>query len=201
MRRRGLISVCLLLPSIIDAQTPSATQRSAVQLVEAQRAELITLSDQIWAFAETALSESRSAEALVAYAERKGFTVERGVAGMPTAFVATFGSGKPVIGIMGEFDALPAGKGSGLWIEDRGVIIPPRRITRTPRVGVSYAGPLWANKRYRLRSRLQCAVRAPSACRHCWRRLGDRRRHARDPRSANPAYDLEFTVPDTCQTR
>ena len=41
------------------------------------------------------------------YAERKGFRVTRGVAGMPTAFVAEFGSGKPVIGIMGEYDALP----------------------------------------------------------------------------------------------
>ena len=107
MRRRGLIGASLLLPAIVAAQAPSATKRSAVQLVEGQRAELITLSDQVWAFAETALSESRSAAALVAYAERKGFTVERGVAGMPTAFVATYGSGKPVIGIMGEFDALP----------------------------------------------------------------------------------------------
>ena len=44
---------------------------------------------------------------LADYAEANGFTVERGVADMPTAFVATYGSGKPVIGILGEFDALP----------------------------------------------------------------------------------------------
>jgi aminobenzoyl-glutamate utilization protein B len=44
---------------------------------------------------------------LADYAEQQGFKVERGVAGMPTAFVASYGSGKPVIGILGEFDALP----------------------------------------------------------------------------------------------
>lgn len=107
MRSAGLIGLCLLMPVIVAAQPPSATKRAAVQLVEGQRADLVALSDQIWALAETALSESRSAAALADYAEKKGFTVERGVAGMPTAFVASFGSGKPVIGIMGEFDALP----------------------------------------------------------------------------------------------
>ena len=49
----------------------------------------------------------RSSKALADYAERKGFRVERGVAGMPTAFVATYGRGRPIIGIMGEYDALP----------------------------------------------------------------------------------------------
>jgi aminobenzoyl-glutamate utilization protein B len=75
--------------------------------VERHRAELIALSDQVWAFAETALRETRSAKLLADYAEQQGFKVERGVAGMPTAFVATFGQGRPIIGIMGEYDALP----------------------------------------------------------------------------------------------
>jgi aminobenzoyl-glutamate utilization protein B len=65
------------------------------------------LSDQIWGFAETALREHRSAKLLADYAEGKGFRVERGVSGMPTAFVATFGEGRPIIGVMGEYDALP----------------------------------------------------------------------------------------------
>ena len=71
------------------------------------QADLVDLSDRIWAYAETALRETRSAAALADYAEQQGFKVERGVAGMPTAFVATYGSGRPVIGIMGEYDALP----------------------------------------------------------------------------------------------
>lgn len=65
------------------------------------------LSDKIWAFEEVAFEETQSAKALADYAEEQGFTVTRGVAGMPTAFTAEYGSGHPVIGILGEFDALP----------------------------------------------------------------------------------------------
>ena len=75
--------------------------------IEKHKAELIRLSDQIWTFAETALREHRSSEALATYAEQQGLKVERGVAGMPTAFVASYGQGRPIIGILGEFDALP----------------------------------------------------------------------------------------------
>ena len=68
---------------------------------------MTALSDEIWRYAETALKETRSSKALADWAEAKGFRVTRGVAGLPTAFLAEFGSGKPVIGIMGEYDALP----------------------------------------------------------------------------------------------
>lgn len=85
----------------------STAKLNAIALVERQEATLVDLSTRIWGFAETALRERRSAAALADYAEQQGFAVTRGVAGMPTAFVATFGSGSPVIGIMGEYDALP----------------------------------------------------------------------------------------------
>lgn len=65
------------------------------------------ISDSIWSFAELGMQEFRSAELLASTLEAEGFRVERGAAGMPTCFVATWGSGKPVIGILGEFDALP----------------------------------------------------------------------------------------------
>ena len=65
------------------------------------------MSDDIWALAEVALIETESSKILADYAREHGMTVETGVAGMPTAFTATYGSGKPVIGILGEFDALP----------------------------------------------------------------------------------------------
>jgi aminobenzoyl-glutamate utilization protein B len=86
---------------------PVAEKQAAAAAVERQAADMTSLSDQIWGFAETALRETRSSKVLADYAERQGFKVERGVAGMPTAFVATYGEGKPVIGILGEFDALP----------------------------------------------------------------------------------------------
>ncbi|HEY7914023.1 MAG TPA: amidohydrolase, partial [Blastocatellia bacterium] len=97
----------LLAPWAEVSGNDTKKKEEAVAAVEKRRAELIALSDQIWAYAETALREKRSAKALADYAERQGFSVKRGVAGMPTAFVATFGEGSPVIGILGEYDALP----------------------------------------------------------------------------------------------
>ena len=97
-------------PQAQAADTPARetpVKRAAVNAVDRNAAELVSLSDRIWAYAETALLEHRSAAALADYAERQGFTVERGVAGMPTAFVATYGSGRPVIAVLGEYDALP----------------------------------------------------------------------------------------------
>jgi aminobenzoyl-glutamate utilization protein B len=61
----------------------------------------------IWDYAELGFKESKSSTLLQTTLKDNGFTVEAGVAGMPTAFVATFGSGSPVIGILAEYDALP----------------------------------------------------------------------------------------------
>jgi aminobenzoyl-glutamate utilization protein B len=65
------------------------------------------ISDSIWEYAELGLQEFRSSKLLADTLEAAGFTIERGLAGMPTCFVASYGSGKPVIGLLGEFDALP----------------------------------------------------------------------------------------------
>jgi len=85
----------------------STTKHTVIKSTEQRQQELINLSDEIWAHAETALKENKSSKALADYAEANGFTVTRGVSNMPTAFVAEFGKGKPIIGIMGEYDALP----------------------------------------------------------------------------------------------
>ena len=65
------------------------------------------ISDAIWSYAELGMQEFKSSRLLADTLEEAGFTVERGAAGMETCFVASYGSGKPVIGILGEFDALP----------------------------------------------------------------------------------------------
>jgi aminobenzoyl-glutamate utilization protein B len=65
------------------------------------------ISNAIWEYAELGLQEFQSSKLLADTLEQAGFKVERGLAGMPTCFVATYGSGKPVIGLLGEFDALP----------------------------------------------------------------------------------------------
>jgi len=65
------------------------------------------ISDSIWTYAELGMQEFKSSALLIKKLEDEGFKVEKGVAGMPTCFVATWGNGKPVIGILGEYDALP----------------------------------------------------------------------------------------------
>jgi aminobenzoyl-glutamate utilization protein B len=103
----ALIAGCLWIPTSASAQQAPAQKKAAVGLVEKQRSDLIAMSDRIWEYAETALREGQSAKLLADYAEQKGFTVQRGVAGMPSAFQASYGQGRPVIAIMGEYDALP----------------------------------------------------------------------------------------------
>jgi aminobenzoyl-glutamate utilization protein B len=68
---------------------------------------IIDVSDTIWEYAELGLQEFKSSKLIADKLENHGFVVERGIADMPTAFVAAYGGGKPVIGIMGEYDALP----------------------------------------------------------------------------------------------
>lgn len=104
-----------------------------IQSVTNHSAELISISDKIWAAEEVAFHESESAKLLADYAEANGFTVERGVAEMPTAFVATYGSGSPVIGILGEFDALPglSQKNRGMSIGHRGLLHTSKTLAMT----------------------------------------------------------------------
>ncbi len=101
------IATALGFSGLLHAQDIGALRREAQQTIDAEAEKLISLSDAVWRYAETSLRERQSAKAISDYLEGHGFTVERGVAGMPTAFVATFGNGSPRIGILGEFDALP----------------------------------------------------------------------------------------------
>ncbi len=79
---------------------------SVVDLVEAKQHRYISLANEIWSLAEMRYAEFRSAELHASLIEEAGFKVNRGVANMPTAFVAEAGSGGPVIGFLGEYDAL-----------------------------------------------------------------------------------------------
>lgn len=65
------------------------------------------INEKVWHYAEVGLEEKKSSALFIKLLQEEGFDVEAGVAGMPTAFVATYGSGKPVIGITAEYDALP----------------------------------------------------------------------------------------------
>jgi aminobenzoyl-glutamate utilization protein B len=107
MMKKILFTTLLLSLSIVSAQKMNRNKKAIITSVETHKEELIKISDSIWALAETAFDESESSRILADYAEKNGLKVTRGVADIPTAFTATYGSGKPVISILGEFDALP----------------------------------------------------------------------------------------------
>src|SRR5689334_16426517 len=103
--------VALLLAAVsataaISAQTPD-DRATLLQRIDAKRTVYADLAKQIWSFAEVGYQETKSSALLQQQLRDNGFTVNAGVAEIPTAFVATFGSGKPVIAIIGEYDALP----------------------------------------------------------------------------------------------
>ena len=83
----------------------SKNKKAIINSIDEHKGRLIEISGQIWAAAETSLEEFKSSKYLSDYALENGFSVEIGVAGMPTEFIAKYGSGRPYIGIMGEFDA------------------------------------------------------------------------------------------------
>jgi len=86
--------------------TTTSTIQQIAAAVEQRRQPYIAMADRIWGLAEMRYREFESAEIHAAALEAEGFKVTRGVAGMPTAFVAEAGSGGPVIGFLGEYDAL-----------------------------------------------------------------------------------------------
>lgn len=77
-------------------------------LVSAKADTTVALAREIWGYAELSYEETKSAAALIAALKQEGFTIEEGIADIPTAFTATFtsGSGKPVVGFLAEYDAL-----------------------------------------------------------------------------------------------
>ncbi len=97
-----LMVILVLSPALALAQKGVLNES-----IERRGDETWQVARQIWQFAEPGYQEVQSAKLLADTLERAGFTIKRGVAEIPTAFVATYGEGKPIIGIMGEYDALP----------------------------------------------------------------------------------------------
>jgi aminobenzoyl-glutamate utilization protein B len=105
---RTLVPFPLLLASAVAAQARKATWADAVLTdLDAKAPTYAATAKQIWGFAEVGYQEEKSSALLQDRLRSAGFSIEAGVGEMPTAFVASYGSGKPVIAIVGEFDALP----------------------------------------------------------------------------------------------
>jgi aminobenzoyl-glutamate utilization protein B len=82
-------------------------KKEVLRRLEETKQQYVEAASNIWNLAELGYKEVKSTQILQTLLREEGFTIESGVAGIPTAFTATFGSGNPVIGVLGEFDALP----------------------------------------------------------------------------------------------
>ncbi|MHB1191871.1 MAG: amidohydrolase [Longimicrobiales bacterium] len=109
------IAASLLLPGLLalagpspaPAQDRARAKAEVLRHATALEGQMADMAMELWNYSEIALAETRSAAYLADVLEREGFRVTRGVAGMPTAFVAEWGSGSPVVGVLAEYDALP----------------------------------------------------------------------------------------------
>jgi aminobenzoyl-glutamate utilization protein B len=104
---KKLILLALVALAGVQPAAQSEPKSAALAWVDANAAVLNRVNRNIWSWAETGLEEVKSSKELQDLLRSNGFAVESGVANMPTAFVASYGTGRPVIGILAEFDALP----------------------------------------------------------------------------------------------
>jgi aminobenzoyl-glutamate utilization protein B len=105
--RKLMLPILLLSCSTFFAQNIELLKNESIKNIDYQYDNYKNIALQIWDYAEVGYKENKSSELLQKTLKANGFNVSAGVADIPTAFVATFGEGKPVIGILAEFDALP----------------------------------------------------------------------------------------------
>jgi aminobenzoyl-glutamate utilization protein B len=121
MTRTALLIAFLVIPFVVSAQEPDITG-----FLDARYNETARIAKTLWDYAEVGYQEEKSSAMLQATLAAEGFDIQAGVAGMPTAFIASYGETGPVIAILAEYDALPginqdalptrspiAGKGAG----------------------------------------------------------------------------------------
>jgi aminobenzoyl-glutamate utilization protein B len=107
MAMAAFCACAILFAAAAYPQAPSASHAQIKQLVDENAANWKQVSKQIWNYAELGYHENKSSALLQNQLKAAGFRIQSGVADEPTAFIASFGQGRPVIAILGEFDALP----------------------------------------------------------------------------------------------
>ena len=96
----------MLLLAVVQTGVAQKNKPEVLKSIDSKYEQYARVAHQIWSFAEVGFQETKSSTLLQETLAAAGFSIEKGVAGMPTAFTATYGSGKPVIAILSEFDAL-----------------------------------------------------------------------------------------------
>ena len=100
-------SISVVILATLSLVSQAADRDQAIAYLDSAAADYQTLAMTIWDHAELGYQENRSSSLLQETLAAEGFSIEAGVADIPTAFVASYGSGEPVIGLLAEFDALP----------------------------------------------------------------------------------------------
>ncbi len=107
-RLEGILTFILFLTGYSFSQAQTAADKKAIlQSIESKHQQYAVVAKKIWSYAELGFHEFKSTALLQQELKNAGFTVKAGVADMPTSFIAEYGSGKPVIGMLAEYDALP----------------------------------------------------------------------------------------------
>ncbi len=107
--RQAAFICALSLPSVASAQQPSLPSIKQQAATEIDKLQTLTqqMVDQIFSFSELGFQEFETSRYVTDILEKNGFQVDRGIAGIPTAWVATYGSGKPVIAYITDLDCIP----------------------------------------------------------------------------------------------
>ena len=105
----GTIVLCLVVtPTALPQSDPTREyKRQVVDEVEAMKKRTQVMNDMVFSFGELGFQEIETSKYLTEILEKEGFAVERGIAGIPTAWMATWGSGKPVIALGSDIDCIP----------------------------------------------------------------------------------------------
>ncbi len=101
------VATSIAIAGPLSAQELTPEKQTALEMVDQLSSDIHLMAMKLWDYSEIALMEAQSADFLIGVLKEEGFQVERGVADMPTAFVATWGRGEPVVGVLAEYDALP----------------------------------------------------------------------------------------------
>jgi aminobenzoyl-glutamate utilization protein B len=97
----------VLVTAALPIRASAAESGNVIDFIDSRHNQTAALARDLWEFAEVGYQEIRSSILLKETLDAEGFEIESGVAGMPTAFVASYGEGKPVIALLAEYDALP----------------------------------------------------------------------------------------------
>jgi aminobenzoyl-glutamate utilization protein B len=122
MRKMLALAVMMGAAGSAVAQTPNEMEikQAGFALVDANAAKMAKVNDAIYSYSEIGFQEVKTIALVTAELKKAGFTVTTGVADMPTAYIATYGKGGPVIGLMSDFDGVPYVLVNGVLVVDKG---------------------------------------------------------------------------------